>query len=172
MDAHWMPRKINPPATKVIVLPDGIHKPPAKEPAKELAKEPNSDSKDKGTVKSEGKDSQEDGGSETPLQSRGPAGTMATAASSPKSAWENNDGKAEKPPTDGHDMLPHLPGTVDSPSLHTDEKIPKINTPPASLASLGKPKAQEVMSEVKKQEEPASKPETKVSRLPYLSESD
>jgi hypothetical protein len=168
MDAHWMPRKINPPATKVIVLPDGIHKPPAKEPAKEPAKDSNSDSKDEGTVKSEGKDTPVDGWSEAPLQSRAPAGTMAIAASSPKSAWEHNDGKAEKPALDGHDMPPHLPGTVDTPSLHTYEKTPRNNTPLASLASQGKPTAQEVLFEVKEREEPASKPEHKVSRLPYL----
>ena len=27
-DAHWMPRKILPPPTNVVVLPEGIHKPP------------------------------------------------------------------------------------------------------------------------------------------------
>ena len=34
MDAHWMPRKILPPPTKVIVLPGGIHKQEDKKEAK------------------------------------------------------------------------------------------------------------------------------------------
>ena len=43
-DAHWMPRKILPPPTNVVVLPDGVYKPPPEKqpdrPAPPHAREP------------------------------------------------------------------------------------------------------------------------------------
>ena len=135
MDAHCMPRKIGNAPTKVIVLPGGIHKPPAKSPIL----------KDEGTKRSEDQHSQEQGIACKCEELHNSAEVVSTPDITPrKSAWEINlsrAGKTESAVSFSHNTQLALPGVVDEmpenaePNFHTNASRPKSPDLPSNSSS-------------------------------------